>query len=52
MGTKLMNVEEAARYVGMSPSWLRVSRIPAVRLGRRRLYRQADLDDYIDKRVR
>ena len=50
MARKLMNVEAAARYIGMSPSWLRASRIPVVKLGRRRLYDQDDLDNFIDKR--
>lgn len=52
MSSKLLNVDAAAKYLGMSPSWLRDSRIPSVRLGRRRLWRQEDLDDYIDKRLR
>ena len=52
MGAKLMNVETASKYLGMSPGWLRASTIPVVRMGRRRLYRQEDLDAYIDKRVR
>ena len=52
MGTKLMNVEAAAKYLGMSQSWLRASKIPIVHLDRRRMYRQEDLDAYVDKRVR
>lgn len=52
MGVKLMNVEAASKYLGMSPGWLRASKIPVVRMGRRRLYRQEDLDAFVDKRVR
>jgi excisionase family DNA binding protein len=52
MGVKLMNVETASKYLGMSPGWLRASSIPVVRMGRRRLYRQEDLDTFIERRVR
>lgn len=52
MSSKLLSVEEAAKYLGMSPSWLRSSRIRSVKLGRRRLYRPADLDQFVSERVR
>ena len=48
---KLLSVQEAADYLGMSEAWLYASGIPCVKLGRRRLYRTADLDGYANKRV-
>lgn len=47
----LKNVEAASKYLGMSPGWLRASKVPFVRIGRRRLYRQEDLDAYVERRV-
>ncbi len=52
MTGKLLNVDSAAKYLGMSPAWLYASGIPCVKLGRRRLYRTEDLDSYVNKRVR
>ncbi len=48
---KLMSVEEAADYLGLSKSWIYQSDIPRVKLGRRRLYRPSDLNKYVSARV-
>ena len=47
----LLTVQEAAEYLKMSPNWLYGSGIPFVRLGRRRLYRRADLDSFIEQHL-
>ena len=47
----LLSVKEAAQYLQMSPNWLYGSGIPFVRLGRRRLYRRADLDSFVDQHL-
>jgi hypothetical protein len=44
----LLSVDEAASYLRMSPGWLYGSGIPCVHLGRRRLYRRADLERFIE----
>lgn len=49
-----LNTEEAAAYVGLSPSWmakLRVfgSPIPFRKLGRRVVYLKSDLDAWLEK---
>ena len=48
---RLLNGAEAAKLLGMSLAWLRQSDVPCVRLGRRRLYRSADLRSYVSRRV-
>ena len=50
MAGKLLSVKQAADYMGMSEAWLYSSGIPCVKLGRRRLYRTEDLDNFADKR--
>ncbi|MGH7483973.1 MAG: helix-turn-helix domain-containing protein [bacterium] len=45
----LLSVKEAADYLRMSEGWLYGSGIPCVHLGRRRLYRRADLDAAIEQ---
>lgn len=47
----LLSVREAARYLKMSEAWLYSSRIPCVKLGRRRLYRIEDLDSFVARYV-
>jgi excisionase family DNA binding protein len=47
----LLSVKEAAAYLSMSPNWLYGSGIPYARLGRRRLYRRADLDSYVEQHL-
>lgn len=49
---KLLSVKEAAKYLGMSEAWVLNSSVPCVRLGRRRLYREVDLDAFAARRVR
>ena len=48
---RLLSVKEAAKYLGMSVAWLYASRIPCVKLGKRRLYRPEDLDGFVARRV-
>lgn len=45
-----LTVEQAARYVGMSVSWLNHSDVPRVRLGRAVRYLKTDLDAYLTQR--
>ena len=58
MYTSLMNTGEAARYLGVSKAFLERdrwagARVPFVRIGSRAVrYRRADLDKYIDRRIR
>lgn len=49
---RLLSGKEAAKLLGMSLAWLRQSEVPCVRLGRRRLYRSADLRSFVNRRVR
>jgi excisionase family DNA binding protein len=46
-GEGLLSVKEAAAYLGISEGWLYQSGIPFAKLGRRRLYRRADLDQFV-----
>jgi predicted DNA-binding transcriptional regulator AlpA len=41
------NVEDAARYIGMSESWLWASDIPRVKLGSRVHWLREDLEQYL-----
>ena len=45
-----MNADEAARYIGMSVSWLWHSDIPRVRLGSRVKWLREDLEAYLRQR--
>src|ERR1051325_2316451 len=53
----LMRTPEAARYIDMSESWLRQSRIglsdgpPFLRQGRAIRYRRCDLDRWLERRL-
>jgi excisionase family DNA binding protein len=51
----LKSVKEAAEQLGISPhtirAWVFSRRIPHVRLSRRVLFRQRDLDDFINKNL-
>jgi hypothetical protein len=49
---KLLSGKEAAAFLRMSLAWLHQSDVPYVKLGRRRLYRSADLRSFINRRVR
>jgi hypothetical protein len=49
---RLLSGKEAAAFLHMSLAWLHQSDVPYVRLGRRRLYRSADLRSFINRRVR
>lgn len=44
------SIKDAARYMGMSLSWLEHSDVPRVRLGRRVLFLREDLDRYLRAR--
>lgn len=48
---RLLSGNEAAKVLGMSLAWLYQSDVPCVRLGRRRLYRLADLRTFVSRRV-
>ena len=45
-----LTAKEAARYIGMSLSWLEHSDVPRVRLGRAVRYLRSDLDLYLAQR--
>lgn len=45
-----LRVPDAARYIGMSQSWLEHSDVPRVRLGRAVRYLVKDLDMYLAQR--
>lgn len=52
-----MTVEEAAKYVGLSVSFMNVKRVrgdgpPYIKLGRRVVYDRADLDLWLESRKR
>ena len=55
--TKKMTTEEAAKYLGVCPQFLKNDRctglhgIPFLKLGRKVLYRQKDLDKYLDEQL-
>jgi predicted DNA-binding transcriptional regulator AlpA len=48
---RLLSAREAAAFLGMSLSWVYQSDVPHSHLGRRRLYRRQDLDDYVARRL-
>ncbi len=54
---KLLNRPEAAAYLNISPNTLAVwatqtpMKIPMVKIGSRVMYRQSDLDAYIDQQT-
>lgn len=58
MQTTLLNTREAARYLGLSKAFLERDRwagakVPFIKVSTRAVrYRQQDLDDYIQSRVR
>ena len=43
-------LEDAARYIGMSPRWLEASDVPRVRLGRSVRFLREDLETYVRAR--
>lgn len=46
----LLNIAEAAALLGMGESWMRQQKlIPFVRIGRRKLFEQAELSAFIEK---
>ncbi|MEL6219291.1 MAG: helix-turn-helix domain-containing protein [Pseudomonadota bacterium] len=45
---RLMGTSDAARYLGVSPTYLRALDIPRKVLGTRRLYERSDLDAFAD----
>ena len=51
----LLNINKAASYLGLSRAWLYVlvdrRAIPHYRIGRRVLFRTADLDRFVDERA-
>jgi excisionase family DNA binding protein len=51
----LKSVEKAAEFLGISPwtvrVYLRDKKLPAVRIGRRVLFRQEDLTQFVEDRV-
>ena len=51
MTKRLLNIEEAAEYIGIKKStiyvWMRLKKIPYVRVGSRRLFDVRALDDFI-----
>ena len=54
--SKLLNVPEAAAYLGLKVhtlrSWVSERKITNVKMGRRVLFRQKDLDELIERSVR
>lgn len=49
----LLTIETAAAKLGMSLSWMRQQKaIPFVRIGRRKLFRNEDLDKFIEQSYR
>lgn len=49
----LLSIEESARALGMSISWMKQQKsIPYVRVGRRKLFTPESLRDFIDRNVR
>ena len=58
MTTQILNTKKAADYLGVSMAFLERdrwagARIPFVKIGSRAVrYRQEDLDDYIESKVR
>lgn len=55
---QLLNTQQAAQYLGVSKAFLERdrwagARIPFIKVGSRAVrYRQSDLDDFLDSRVR
>lgn len=49
---RLLSGDEAASFLGMSRAWLYRSAVPFVKLGRRRLYRTADLRAFVSGRLK
>ena len=54
--SKLLNVPEAAAYLGLKVhtlrSWVSERKITNIKMGRRVLFRQKDLDELIERSVR
>lgn len=57
--TRVMNDKDAAYYIGMSESWLRIARMhgnpkapPFLKIGRSVRYLQEDLDAWLEKQRR
>ena len=57
--SSVLTDREAAQYIGMSESWLRISRMkgsreapPFLKIGRSVRYRQQDLDHWLESRIR
>jgi len=52
-GKRLLSAKEAAEYLGLSHrtlwAWAQQGQIPVVRLGRRVLFDQVDLDEVIEE---
>lgn len=54
---KLLNVEQAAEFLGVAKKTLAIWRstgrynLPFVKVGRRVMYRQDDLDQFVDRRT-
>lgn len=50
---KLLNAEEVAEQLGVKPSWVdehaRRNDIRSVQLGRYRRFRQADVDEFVER---
>lgn len=44
-------MEEAARFLRVSPSWLQQSNVPRARLGRRVVYLRSQLLAYVEARL-
>lgn len=50
MTDRLMTIDECAKYLGMSRSWLyeRAHSIPHFRLGNKRRFRKSDVDQWLE----
>lgn len=48
---RLLSREMAAAYVGVSPNAFDAFRIPALKIGTRRLYDRIALDQWVDDRI-
>ena len=55
MTNNLMNVDEAASYLGVKPSWIynnhRMRKMPARKIGGHLRFRTTELDRWIDKQA-
>lgn len=51
LGDEVFDVDEAARFIRMSPDWLERSDVPRARLGRRIVFLKSELLAYVACRL-